>query len=93
MDFEWDSTKATSNESKHGVSFDDAKTVVANPLAVIFDDEESSGDEIREIIIGHSFKGHLLVISFTERENSVRIISARKATRNERKEYEDYAFR
>jgi uncharacterized DUF497 family protein len=91
VDVEWDDAKATSNESKHGVSFDDAKTVFNNPLAVIFDDEHS--DETREIIIGHSFKGHLLVISFTERENSIRLISARKATKNERKDYESHAFR
>ncbi len=54
MEFEWDETKAASNLKKHGVSFEDAKTVFDNPLALIFDDEAHSIDEQREIIIGHS---------------------------------------
>ncbi|MEM7735585.1 MAG: BrnT family toxin [Deinococcota bacterium] len=87
-----DDAKAASNESKHGVSFDDATTVFRNPLAIIFNDKDHSDEEAREIILGHSFKGTLLVISFTERENRIRIISARKVTKNERKEYENHAF-
>lgn len=93
VEFEWDDEKAASNEVKHNVAFEEAKTVFTNPLAVIFDDEDHSDDEARELIIGHSYKNRLLVISLTERSNLVRIISARKATRNERKDYEDYAFR
>ncbi|MEM6428893.1 MAG: BrnT family toxin [Deinococcota bacterium] len=92
MDFEWDDAKAASNESKHGVSFDDATTVFRNPLAIIFDDKDHSDEEAREIILGHSFKGTLLVISFAEREDKIRIISTRKVTKNERKEYESHAF-
>lgn len=92
MEFEWDSDKATSNQAKHDVSFEEAKTVFTNPFAVIFDDEENSYDEVREIIIGHSSKNHLLFVSFTERSGTIRIISVRKATRNERKDYEENAF-
>lgn len=87
--FEWDEEKATSNGRKHGVSFEEAATVFANPLAAIFTDETHSEGEVREIIIGHSSAGRLIVISFTERENAIRIISARKATKNERRDYEE----
>jgi uncharacterized DUF497 family protein len=86
--FEWDGEKAASNVTKHGVTFEEASTVFGDPLAVIFDDEEHSGDEIREIIIGHSILERLLLVSFTERgEDTLRIISARKATKRERKDY------
>ncbi len=87
--FEWDGEKAASNVTKQGVTFDEASTVFGDPLAVIFDDEEHSVDENREIIIGHSVLERLLLVSFTERaEDTVRIISARKATKRERKDYE-----
>ena len=88
--FEWDSKKAASSVTKHGVTFDEAATVFGDPLAVIFDDEDHSQDERREIIIGHSILGQLLLVSFTERDKMVvRIISARKANRRERKDYEE----
>jgi uncharacterized protein len=70
------------------VSFDEALTVFASPMARIFDDEDHSIEE-REIIIGHSAKERLLVVCFTSQGESVRIISARKATRTERKDYEE----
>lgn len=89
MAFEWDDDKAGSNEVKHGVAFEEAKTVFSNPLAVIFDDEAHSDEEHREIIIGHSYKNRLVVVSFVERSKVIRIISVRRATRNERKDYED----
>ena len=73
---------------KHGVSFEEAKTVFDNPLAVIFDDEAHSIDESREIIIGHSQRNRLLLVVFTERSNSIRIISTRLANRKEREDYE-----
>jgi hypothetical protein len=92
MKFEWDQSKAASNLKKHGVSFEEAKTVFDNPLAVIFDDEAHSVDEQREIIIGHSRQNRLLLIAFTERSGNVRIISARPATRNEREDYEQNAL-
>ncbi|GET37421.1 BrnT family toxin [Microseira wollei] len=92
MEFEWDEAKAAANLKKHGVSFEEAKTVFDNPLAVIFDDKAYSVDEQREIIIGHSQQNRLLLVSFTERPNSIRIISARLATRKEREDYEENAF-
>ncbi|HXX22403.1 MAG TPA: BrnT family toxin [Terriglobia bacterium] len=87
--FEWDYKKAASNISKHRVSFVEALTVFGDPLARIFDDQDHSLDEKREIIIGHSSRGRLLVVCFTEREGSVRIISARTATKIERRDYEE----
>lgn len=92
MEFEWDQSKAASNLKKHGVSFEEAKTVFDNPLAVIFDDEVHSTEERREIIIGHSQQNRLLLIAFTERSNGIRIISARLATRKEREDYEQNAL-
>jgi len=92
MEFEWDESKATANLKKHGVSFEEAKTVFDNALAVIFDDEAHSVGEKREIMIGHSQDNRLLLISFTERQNAIRIITARLATRREREDYEQNAF-
>jgi uncharacterized protein len=90
LTFEWDADKAALNIAKHGVTFDEARTVFGDPLAVIFDDEEHSLDELREIIIGHSVLRRLLLVSFTERgDEVVRIISARKANKRERKDYEE----
>ena len=87
--FEWDPKKATANLAKHGVSFEEGLTVFSDPLARIFDDEEHSIEEEREIIIGHSTKHRLLLVCFTARESSIRILSARKATRRERQDYEE----
>lgn len=92
MEFEWDQSKANINLKKHGVSFDEAKTVFDNSLAVIFDDEAYSVYEPREIIIGHSRHNRLLLVAFTERSSNVRIISARLATRKEREDYERYTL-
>ena len=90
LKFEWDQEKAKSNLSKHKVGFDEASTVFVDPLAKIFDDQDHSTDEIREIIVGHSVLGRLLLVSFTERGRDLaRIISARAATRKERKGYEE----
>jgi uncharacterized DUF497 family protein len=87
---EWDSRKANNNLDKHNVSFDEASTVFDNPLTVLFDDKDHSTEEIREIAIGHSVRNRLLVVSFTERApDIIRIISARLATRKERKDYEE----
>ncbi len=88
MQFEWNPLKAATNLKKHGVSFEEAKTVFDNPLAVIFDDEAHSIDELREVIIGHSQRNRLLLVVFTERANSIRIISTRLANRKEREDYE-----
>jgi uncharacterized protein len=92
MNFEWNESKAAANLKKHGVSFEEAKTVFDNELAVILDDEAHSVGEKREIIIGHSRNNSLLLVSFTERTNAIRIISARLVTRKEREDYEQNVF-
>src|ERR1043165_5828710 len=90
MRLEWDPDKAVSNILKHGVSFDEAVTVFKDPLALIFDDIAHSQQEHREIIIGLSALRKMLLVCFVERvENTVRIISARPATRQEIKDYEE----
>ncbi|MFI3155117.1 MAG: BrnT family toxin [Methylococcaceae bacterium] len=89
MEFEWNENKAGSTFQKHGVTFDEAKTVFDDSLASIFDDIWHSIDEQRELIIGMSNKAKLLVVSFTERTDGViRIISARMATAVEIKNHE-----
>ncbi|MBL7199137.1 MAG: BrnT family toxin [Anaerolineae bacterium] len=91
LQFEWDERKAELNLSKHRVSFHEAQTVFPDPLARIFDDELHSVGEPREIIIGQSSDNHLQLVCFAEREPAlVRIISARRATRRERNDYEEY---
>ena len=87
--FEWDEDKANANRRKHGVSFEEGRTVFDDPLAAIFDDERHSVEEQREIIIGHSEQNRLLLVFFTERPPAVRIFSARPATRQEQKDYEE----
>lgn len=89
MKFEWDGNKAFSNLSKHGVSFDEAKTIFNDPLYVDFYDPDHSDDEERYLIVGESNRGRLLIVSYTEIENSIRIISAREVTRSEREAYEE----
>jgi hypothetical protein len=84
----WDEAKAATNIKNHGVSFEEARTVFDNPLAVIFDDDAHSDSELREIIIGHSLSNRLLLVVFTERPDTIRIISARTATAKERRDYE-----
>jgi uncharacterized DUF497 family protein len=88
LEFEWDPTKAELNRQKHHITFDEASTVFDDPLAVIFDDEEHSLYETREIIVGHSAQQRLLFVCFTEREGRIRIISARRATGREQHDYE-----
>ena len=88
MGFQWNSEKAISNERKHGVSFEEAVTVFADPLAITIDDPDHSMGELRFLTIGQSIMYRLLVVSHTERENQVRLISARTATRQERRSYE-----
>ena len=89
LEFEWDEDKAASNKKKHGVNFEEAATVFADPLAVIFDDEVHSEEELREIIIGHSSDNRLLLVCFTELAEAIRIISARCATKKERRDHEE----
>jgi uncharacterized DUF497 family protein len=89
LKFEWDPKKATRNLRKHRVSFEEAATVFGAPLAAIFDDEAHSKTEPREIIVGHSERKRLLLVSFTVRGEVVRIISARRATKQEARDYEE----
>ena len=89
MEFEWDEAKAESNKAKHGVPFEEAKTVFNDKLFVDFYDPDHSNDEHRYIILGESVRRRLLMVSYTQRGDTVRIISVRKATQRERKAYEE----
>ena len=88
MEFEWDPEKTVRNLAKHGISFQEAATVFGDPLAITFSDPDHSADEDRYLTFGHSAGGQLLVVSHTDRGDRTRIISARRATHNERKIYE-----
>jgi len=88
MEFEWDDAKAEANLQKHQVSFAEAATAFADPLAAIFSDSDHSDDEIREILVGHTERGRLLVVNFTERAGRIRVISARAASSSERLNHE-----
>ena len=91
MEFEWDEDKAEANEQKHSVSFTEAQTVFGDPLALTGYDPDHSEEE-RYITMGTSIDQRLLVISHTDRGDRVRIISARLASRRERRDYEDGTF-
>ena len=86
-EFEWDPIKAASNLRDHGVSFEEASTVFADPLALTGYDPDHSHEEDRYITMGTSLEGRLLVLSHTDREDRVRIVSAREASRRERRDY------
>lgn len=88
MQFQFDPNKASSNFQKHGVSFEEAVTVFGDPLAVTIDDPDHSVGEFRYVTIGLSHLQRLLVVVHTAREEQVRLISARLATRSEKKRYE-----
>jgi uncharacterized DUF497 family protein len=88
MEFEWDTAKAESNLAKHGVSFAEAMTVFADPLEVTISDPDHSESEFRFVSVARSESGRLLVVSYTEREGRIRLISAREATPQERRSYE-----
>ena len=85
---EWDEEKAQSNPKKHGVSFEEAATVFEGPVAVTFEDHEHSRNEERLVTIGYSTQLRVLLVVNADREDKIRIISARKATATERKLYE-----
>jgi len=87
--FEWDPAKAKANLRKHGVSFEEAATAFQDPLARIHADPDHSARESREILIGHSSRLRLLLVSFADRRGRLRLISAREVTRRERREYEE----
>ena len=90
MNFEWDEKKAASNKSKHSVSFDEATTVFGDPLAITFGDPSHSDREDRFLTFGRSSDDKYLVVSHTDRDDKIRIISAREMTRKERSDYEQY---
>jgi uncharacterized DUF497 family protein len=89
MDFAWDPEKARRNHTKHKVTFEEAVTVFYDPFAATFDDPHHSIGERRLITIGSSSTGRLLVVSHTEKGKTLRIISARSATAQERKRHEN----
>ncbi len=91
--FDWDPIKARKNIKIHGVSFDEASTAFKDILSLTIYDPLHSDEEDRHILIGNSHKNRLLVIVHTERGDKIRIISARKTTKNERKRYEENAKR
>ena len=87
--FEWDATGASDNQRKHGVSFHEACTVFADPLAMLMPDPDHSLQEERYLVLGTSVAGRLLVVSHTERPPRTRLISARPATHHEWTQYEE----
>ncbi|MDE2886942.1 MAG: BrnT family toxin [Gemmatimonadota bacterium] len=87
--FEWDDNKAASNFTKHRVAFIEAKSIFEDPFHVDFYDPDHSYDEQRYVLVGQSERGRLLIVSYTERGEVVRLIGAREATRRERESYEE----
>jgi uncharacterized DUF497 family protein len=93
LSFEWDGAKARSNAEKHGVTFTEASSVFTIPWPSSSATRPIRTKEPREIMVGHSAEGRLLVVSFTERGQAIRIISARQATQRERKDHERHPLR
>lgn len=89
LSFEWDARKAKSNLAKHGVSFEEASTVFGDSCSLTIPDPARSQVEERAIVLGQSHQRKLLVVVHTERSDNIRIISARPASRHERKTYEE----
>ncbi len=87
--FEWDHAKAVANAQKHGVRFEEAATAFADPLSITISDPDHSAGEARYILIGRSLVSRLLVVVHLERGVHIRLISARLATRRERRVYEE----
>ena len=88
MEFDWDPGKAAANVKRRGISFTEAATVLEDPLSTTFPDQAHSDGEARFVTIGTSRRGQVLVVAHTEREETIRIVSARRATRREREFYE-----
>jgi uncharacterized protein len=89
MQFEWDAEKAAANSRKHRVTFEEGETVFRDPFSLTFPDLDHRHGEHRYIEIGLSARGRLLIVSYTERQGRIRIISSRIATRKERRRYEE----
>jgi len=92
LTFEWDEVKAKANFKKHKVSFEEGKTIFNDPFLFTFPDSEHSENEKRYINIGISATGRVLILTHTERQDKIRIISCRKATTRERRFYEEGRF-
>jgi len=90
MNFEWGPIKARSNANKHSVTFDDAATVFGDPLALTYPNPDHSQEEDRFITFGTMANGEMVVVSHTDREDSIRIISARRMTGKEVEDYEKF---
>ena len=89
VNFEWDPAKAQTNRRKHRVAFEEAATVYGDALALTYPDPDHSISEQRFITVGMSSAKRVLIVAHAERGESIRIISARKATQRERKQYEE----
>jgi len=89
LTFEWDANKAESNLAKHAVSFEEAATVFGDSVSITIPDLAHSQTEARFVVLGKSHQGRLLVVVHAERGDNIRIISARLASRHERKQYEE----
>jgi uncharacterized DUF497 family protein len=87
--FEWSEDKAKANLAKHGVSFEEARTVLFDRLSVTLADPDHSSDEERFLDIGCSSRQRILVVAYVDRGSTIRIINCRKATRSERRQYEE----
>jgi uncharacterized DUF497 family protein len=87
--FEWDKEKAKRNFLKHNVSFEEASTAFADPFSLTIYDPLHSNEEDRFILLGKSYKNRLVVVVHTERRDRIRIISARRATKREKEQYEE----
>ena len=87
--FEWDPSKDSANRSKHGVGFEEATTVFDDPLSITIPDPDHATDEGRFVIIGMSGKRSLLIVVHTIRGERIRLISARPATKHEKRNYEE----
>ena len=90
MKFEWDENKANANKVKHGVAFDEATTIFGDPLALTFSDTAHSENEARFLTFGCSSNGKYLIVSHTDINDKIRVISAREMTRKERYDYEHF---
>ena len=88
LKFEWDRRKAVLNIKKHGVSFEDAATAFGDPLSVTIHDPKHSDDEDRFLVLGETQDKKLVVVAHTDRKDTIRLINARPATRQEREDYE-----
>jgi hypothetical protein len=88
LKFEWDKRKAVLNIKKHGVSFEDAATAFGDPLSVTIHDPKHSDDEDRFLLLGETQDKKLVVVAHTDRKDTIRLINARPATRQEREDYE-----